>query len=115
MNSTNNIDEPLLQVRELKTYFRTSEGLARAVDDVSFEIQRGEIFALVGESGCGKSVTALSIIQLVPQPAGFIAGGEIYYKGREISRLSEWEKRQIRGNEISMIFQEPMTSLTPGF
>lgn len=115
MNSTNNIDEPLLQVRELKTYFRTSEGLAKAVDDVSFEIQRGEIFALVGESGCGKSVTALSIIQLVPQPAGFIAGGEIYYKGREITRLSEWEKRQIRGNEISMIFQEPMTSLNPVF
>lgn len=108
-----NIDEPLLQVSHLKTYFRTSEGLARAVDGVSFEIQRGEIFALVGESGCGKSVTALSIIQLVPEPAGFIAGGEIYYKGREITRLSEWEKRQIRGNEISMVFQEPMTSLNP--
>jgi len=116
-NSTSikNTDEPLLRVRELKTYFRTSEGLAKAVDDVSFEIQRGEIFALVGESGCGKSVTALSIIQLVPQPAGFIVGGEIYYKGRDITRLSEWEKRQIRGNEISMIFQEPMTSLNPVF
>jgi len=113
MNNNNSTDEPLLRVRELKTYFRTSEGLAKAVDNVSFEIQRGEIFALVGESGCGKSVTALSIIQLVPQPAGFIAGGEIYYKGREIIRLSEWEKRQIRGNEISMIFQEPMTSLNP--
>ena len=109
MNST------LLRVQGLKTYFRTAEGLAKAVDDVSFEISPGEIFALVGESGCGKSVTALSIIQLVPQPVGFIAGGEVYYKDREITRLSEWEKRQIRGNEISMIFQEPMTSLNPVF
>jgi peptide/nickel transport system ATP-binding protein len=119
MNINNNskpiddIDEPLLRVQGLKTYFRTSEGLAKAVDDVSFEIRQGEIFALVGESGCGKSVTALSIIQLVPQPAGFIAGGKIYYKGKEITHLSEWEKRKIRGNEISMIFQEPMTSLNP--
>ncbi len=113
--SIDDIDEPLLRVRELKTYFRTSEGLAKAVDDVSFEIQRGEIFALVGESGCGKSMTALSIIQLVPQPAGFISGGEIYYKGSELTSLSEWGKRQIRGNEISMIFQEPMTSLNPVF
>jgi len=111
--SAEKIDEPLLWVQGLKTYFRTSEGLAKAVDDVSFEIRQGEIFALVGESGCGKSVTALSIIQLVPQPAGFIAGGEIYYKGMEITCLSEWEKRKIRGNEISMIFQEPMTSLNP--
>ena len=109
------LPEPLLRVDNLKTYFRTAEGLARAVDGVSFEIQHNEIFAIVGESGCGKSVTALSISQLVPQPAGFIAGGEIHYKGREISRLPEVEKRKIRGNEIAMIFQEPMTSLNPVF
>ena len=98
--------ETLLRVENLKTYFRTAEGLARAVDGVSFEIQPNEIFAIVGESGCGKSVTALSIIQLVPQPAGFIAEGEIYYKDREITRLPEVERRKIRGNEIAMIFQE---------
>ena len=117
--------DPLLRVDNLKTYFRTAEGsdsrnpdesgLALAVDGVSFEIQHNEIFAIVGESGCGKSVTALSISQLVPQPAGFIAGGEIHYKGREITRLPEVEKRKIRGNEIAMIFQEPMTSLNPVF
>ena len=107
--------ETLLRVENLKTYFRTAEGLARAVDGVSFEIQPNEIFAIVGESGCGKSVTALSIIQLVPQPAGFIAEGEIYYKDREITRLPEVERRKIRGNEIAMIFQEPMTSLNPVF
>ena len=117
--------EPLLRVDNLKTYFRTAKGsdsrnpdeagLALAVDGVSFEIQHNEIFAIVGESGCGKSVTALSISQLVPQPAGFIAGGEIHYKGREITRLPEVEKRKIRGNEIAMIFQEPMTSLNPVF
>ena len=104
---------PLLSVRDLKTYFRTAEGLARAVDGVSFDIHQGQTFALVGESGCGKSVTALSIMQLVPEPAGYIAGGQIYYKDTDIVRLSEWEKRRIRGNEISMIFQEPMTSLNP--
>ena len=105
--------QPLLDVRDLKTYFRTSEGLSRAVDGISFNINEGQTFALVGESGCGKSVTALSIIQLVPKPAGYIADGQIYYKGTDVIRLSEWEKRRIRGNEISMIFQEPMTSLNP--
>lgn len=105
----------LLEVRDLKTYFRTGEGLARAVDGISFNIQQGQTFALVGESGCGKSVTALSIMQLVPEPAGYIAGGQILYKGTDVVRLSEWQKRGIRGNEISMIFQEPMTSLNPVF
>lgn len=105
--------KPLLSVRELKTYFRTREGVARAVDGISFDIHQGQTFALVGESGCGKSVTALSIMQLIPEPAGYIAGGEIFYKDTDIVRLSEWEKRRIRGNEISMIFQEPMTSLNP--
>src|SRR5262245_906570 len=105
----------LLSVRDLKTYFRTPDGIARAVDGVSFDIQRGETFALVGESGCGKSVTAFSIIRLLAQPPGFIAGGAILYKGTDILRLPEFEMRNLRGREISMIFQEPMTSLNPVF
>ena len=109
------MDDTLLSLQNLKTYFRTPEGLARAVDGISFDIKPNEIFALVGESGCGKSVTALSIIQLVAQPAGFIADGAIYYKGQDITRLSEVEKRKLQGNDIAMIFQEPMTSLNPVF
>ncbi len=109
------MDDTLLSVRNLKTYFRTPEGLARAVDGISFDIKPNEIFAIVGESGCGKSVTALSIIQLIAQPAGFIADGAIYYKGQDITRLSEVEKRKVQGNDIAMIFQEPMTSLNPVF
>ena len=109
------MDDTLLSVQNLKTYFRTPEGLARAVDGISFNIKPNEIFAIVGESGCGKSVTALSIIQLIAQPAGFIADGAIYYKGQDITRLSEVEKRKVQGNDIAMIFQEPMTSLNPVF
>ena len=109
------MQEALLSVQDLKTYFRTPEGLARAVDGISFDIAPNEIFALVGESGCGKSVTALSVIQLVAQPAGFIAGGAIYYNGQDITRLPEVEKRKIQGNDIAMVFQEPMTSLNPVF
>ena len=109
------MNDTLLSVQNLKTYFRTPEGLAHAVDGISFDIKPNEIFALVGESGCGKSVTALSIIQLIAQPAGFIADGAIYYKGQDITRLSEVEKRKIQGNDIAMIFQEPMTSLNPVF
>ena len=109
------MDDTLLSVQNLKTYFRTPEGLARAVDGISFDIKPNEIFAIVGESGCGKSVTALSIIQLIAQPAGFIADGAIYYKGHDITRLSEVEKRKVQGNDIAMIFQEPMTSLNPVF
>ncbi len=109
------MNDTLLSVQNLKTYFRTPEGLARAVDGISFDIKPNEIFALVGESGCGKSVTALSIIQLIAQPVGFIADGAIYYKGQDITRLSEVEKRKIQGNDIAMIFQEPMTSLNPVF
>ena len=105
--------EPLLRVTDLRTFFRTQDGLSRAVDGISFEINPGETFALVGESGCGKSVTALSIMQLVQQPAGYIASGSIEYRGRDIVRLPEIEKRALRGNEISMVFQEPMTSLNP--
>ncbi len=112
---SNLMNETLLSVQNLKTYFRTPEGLARAVDGISFDIKPNEIFALVGESGCGKSVTALSLIQLVPQPTGYIAGGAIYYKGQDITRLPDIEKRKIQGNDIAMIFQEPMTSLNPVF
>jgi peptide/nickel transport system ATP-binding protein len=108
-------NEIILQVAGLKTYFRTSEGIAQAVDNISFDIRAGESFALVGESGCGKSVTALSIIQLIQKPAGFVAGGGIHYKGRDIVHIPETQKRLLRGNEISMIFQEPMTSLNPVF
>ncbi len=109
------MNDTLLSVQNLRTYFRTPEGIARAVDGISFDIKPNEIFALVGESGCGKSVTALSIIQLVAKPAGFIAGGAISYKGQDITQLSEVEKRKIQGNDIAMIFQEPMTSLNPVF
>jgi peptide/nickel transport system ATP-binding protein len=108
-------DRPILEVMDLKTYFRTSDGIARAVDGVSFQVGEGESFALVGESGCGKSVTALSLIQLIPLPSGYVAGGQIVYKGRDLVRIPEKEKRALRGNQISMIFQEPMTSLNPVF
>lgn len=105
----------LLEVKDLKTYFHTSEGLARAVDGISFEIFEGETFALVGESGCGKSVTALSLMRLLQKPAGFHAGGEIILRDRYLTHLTESEMRTIRGNNISMIFQEPMTSMNPVF
>ncbi|MCL4874861.1 ABC transporter ATP-binding protein [bacterium] len=107
--------EPVIKVKDLRAYFKTPKGLAKAVDGVSFEIPKGGTFALVGESGCGKSVTALSLIQLVPEPAGYIAGGEIILNGRDMVPLDERSKREIRGNKISMIFQEPMTSLNPVF
>ncbi len=105
----------LLEVENLQTYFKTGAGIARPVDGVSFSIQAGETFALVGESGSGKSVTALSILQLLAKPAGYIAGGSIRFRGREISKLPPREMREIRGNQISMIFQEPMTALNPVF
>jgi oligopeptide/dipeptide ABC transporter ATP-binding protein len=103
----------LLQVRNLKTTFLTSAGVVRAVDGVSWDVQEGETVALVGESGCGKSVSALSIMRLVAEPAGRIEGGEVLYKGRDLLRLSEPEMRRVRGREIAMVFQEPMTSLNP--
>ncbi len=109
------MEKVLLKVRDLKTYFKTGEGLARAVDGISFDIHEGETFSIVGESGCGKSVTALSIMQLVQKPAGFIAGGTIGYKGKNILELGDADMQKIRGKEISMIFQEPMTSLNPVF
>jgi peptide/nickel transport system ATP-binding protein len=104
---------PLLRVSELRTSFFTSDGEVRAVDGVSFDIEDGQTVGLVGESGCGKSVTALSIIQLLDQGTGRIVGGEILFRGKNSVRLGEPEMRRIRGNEISMVFQEPMTSLNP--
>jgi oligopeptide/dipeptide ABC transporter ATP-binding protein len=105
----------LLEVRNLKTYFYTDDGVAKAVDDVSFEVDKGETLGIVGESGCGKSVTSLSIMRLIPNPPGKIAGGQILFKGIDILQLPEKDMRDIRGNDISMIFQEPMTSLNPVF
>ncbi len=104
----------LLQVRNLKTWFATGRGEVRSVDDVSFSIGQGEVLSLVGESGCGKSVTALSIMRLVSEP-GRIVGGEILFEGRNLRELREQEMRAIRGNDIAMIFQDPMTSLNPVF
>ena len=104
---------PVLQVVGLKTQFRTKRGLVKAVDGLDLALHPGETFGLVGESGCGKSVTALSILRLLPQPAGRIAGGRILFDGRDLAVAGEAEIRKIRGNRISMIFQEPMTSLNP--
>ena len=103
----------LLDVRSLSTQFATSGGIVRAVDDVSWDVREGETVALVGESGCGKSVSALSIMRLVAAPAGRIVAGEIFFKDRNLLGLSEEEMRRVRGREIAMIFQEPMTSLNP--
>jgi oligopeptide/dipeptide ABC transporter ATP-binding protein len=103
----------LLDVKDLHTQFTTSAGVVRAVDGVSWDVREGETVALVGESGCGKSVSALSVMRLVAAPAGRIVGGQILFKGRDLLTLSEEEMRRIRGREISMIFQEPMTSLNP--
>ncbi|WP_224360373.1 ABC transporter ATP-binding protein [Hyalangium versicolor] len=107
------MSEPLLEVRGLKTRFSLEEGSVLAVDDVSFSIPPGGTLGVVGESGCGKSVTALSVMRLVPDPPGRVVGGEIRFKGRDLLSLPEAEMRRIRGNHISMIFQEPMTSLNP--
>jgi oligopeptide/dipeptide ABC transporter ATP-binding protein len=103
----------ILEVNDLKTYFSTDDGVVKAVDGVSFHIGRGETLAVVGESGSGKSVTSLSIMRLIPTPPGRIAGGEILFEGRDLVKMSEAQMRKIRGNDISMIFQEPMTSLNP--
>ena len=106
-------EAPVLDVTGLQTVFFTNSGLFRAVDDVSFTVRRGETLAIVGESGCGKSVTALSIMRLVPDPPGRIVGGSVVLEGTDLLGLDEIEMRAIRGNRISMIFQEPMTSLNP--
>jgi len=103
----------LLEVTDLKTYFDTDEGVVKAVDGVSFHLDRGETLAVVGESGSGKSVTSLSVMRLIPTPPGRIASGQMLFEGQDLVGKSEREMRRIRGNEISMIFQEPMTSLNP--
>jgi peptide/nickel transport system ATP-binding protein len=105
--------ETVLEVKNLHTVFFTNSGLFRAVDDLSFTVRRGETLAIVGESGCGKSVSALSIMRLVPDPPGRIVGGSVMLEGTDLLELDESEMRDIRGNRISMIFQEPMTSLNP--
>ncbi|ABB14633.1 ABC transporter ATP-binding protein [Carboxydothermus hydrogenoformans] len=107
--------EKILEVKDLKTYFYSSGKEIRAVDGVSFTLNRGEILGIVGESGSGKSVTSLSIMRLVPSPPGKIVGGEIIFAGEDLLKLSEKEMRKIRGEKISMIFQDPMTSLNPVF
>jgi oligopeptide/dipeptide ABC transporter ATP-binding protein len=105
--------EPLLQINNLKTHFFTEDGVVKAVDGVSYDIFPGEILGLVGESGCGKSVSALSVLRLIPDPPGKIVDGEIIFEGEDILKMDEDEVRHIRGNNIGMIFQEPMTSLNP--
>ena len=105
----------LLEVKDLKTYFYTDAGVGKAVDGVTFSLEKGKVLGIVGESGCGKSVTSLSIMRLVDTTTGKYEGGEILFEGRDILKLSEKEMRKLRGNKISMIFQEPMTSLNPVF
>ena len=109
------MQELLLDIRGLRTQFFTDDGLARAVDGVSYSLEKGETVGVVGESGCGKSVTALSVLRLIPDPPGKIVEGEILFEGTDLLQLSSADMRRIRGNDISMIFQEPMTSLNPVF
>jgi len=107
--------ETILELKDLHTHFHTPEGVVRAVDGVTYSLKSGETLGVVGESGCGKSVTALSILNLVPQPPGRIFGDGIFFEGNDLTKLSPKEMRAIRGNNIAMIFQEPMTSLNPVF
>jgi oligopeptide transport system ATP-binding protein len=104
---------PLLQIRNLKTYFYTPDGVVKAVDGVSYDVKKGETLGLVGESGCGKSVSALSMMRLIPNPPGRIVDGEIIFEGRDLLKVNEDEMYDIRGKDIAMVFQEPMTSLNP--
>ncbi len=109
------MSEPLLKVQGLKTYFFLERGVVKAVDGVDFEIKKGEIFGVVGETGCGKSVTSLSILRLIPSPPGKIVEGEVIFEGENLLKKSKEEMRKIRGTKISMIFQDPHTSLDPVF
>jgi len=106
-------DEVVLEVKDLKTYFYTQEGEVKAVDGLNYFVKRGESVGLVGESACGKSVSALSVLRLIPYPPGIIVGGQIIFRGQDLLQVSEEEMRNIRGNRIAMIFQEPTTSLNP--
>jgi len=107
------IAEKVLEVKNLRTYFYVEDGELRAVDGLSYDVHKGECVAIVGESACGKSVSALSVMRLIPYPPGIIVGGEILFKGRDLLKVSEEEMRHIRGNDIAMVFQEPTTSLNP--
>jgi len=109
------VADALLEIKDLKTYFATEDGLVKAVEGVGFRMEKGETLGVVGESGCGKSVTAMSILRLNPEPPTVYAGGEILFEGRDLLKLSEQEIRKVRGDDIAMIFQEPMTSLNPVF
>ena len=115
MKTHMNDQEHLLTVKNLRTYFYTFDGVAKAVDDVSFHLKKGEILGIVGESGCGKSVTAQTILQLIPMPPGKIVSGSIDFDGIDLTKLSMENMRSVRGNRIAMIFQEPMTALNPVF
>src|SRR5204862_8364425 len=108
MNGRNMGVPPLLEVKELHTEFRTGAGVVRAVDGISYTVDPGETVAIVGESGSGKSVSALSVMRLIPDPPGRVAGGEVWFGGRDLMTLSEEQMRRIRGGEIGMVFQEPM-------
>ena len=110
-----NTNKPLLEVKNLKTYFHSNKSLVKAVDDVSFEVYEGETLGIVGESGCGKSMTCMSLARLVECPPGKYEGGEILFDGKDMLKISDAEMREVRGNKISYIFQEPMTSLNPIF
>jgi oligopeptide transport system ATP-binding protein len=103
----------LLEVRDLKTHFFTQEGVVKAVDGVSYDLEEGETLGLVGESGCGKSVSALSIMRLIPDPPGKTVGGEVIFAGQDLLKLPDYQMRRVRGKQISMVFQEPMTALNP--
>ena len=103
----------LLDIRNLRTQFRTSAGVVKAVDGISYDVEEGETVAIVGESGCGKSVGAMSILRLIPDPPGKIVEGTIHFRGRNLLELGGEEIRQVRGAQIAMVFQEPMTSLNP--
>src|ERR1700745_3032283 len=114
VNADVNPGHAILEVKNLRTSFPTAGGLLHAVDNVSFNVRKGEALALVGESGCGKSVTAMSIMRLVAPP-GRITGGKVVFKGTDLAGISERDMRNVRGNDIAMVFQEPMTSLNPVF
>ena len=106
-------EETLLKVDNLRTWFYTDDGIVKAVDDVSFSLNKGHTLGIVGESGCGKSITSLSVMRLIDSPPGKIVGGKILFKGEDLLTKSEEEMRRVRGKRIAMIFQEPMTSLNP--
>ena len=112
-SQTTSASQHLLEVKNLVTQFHTEDGIVHAVNGISYTMDEGDTLGVVGESGCGKSVHALSIMRLIPNPPGKIVGGEIFFHGRDLLRLSEDDMRRVRGAEIAMIFQDPMTSLNP--